>query len=122
MNKILVVDDQESVRNLLVAFLGRSGFKCQEASNGKEAFERMEERSFSLVISDLKMPEMDGYELLAKISTLKKPIPVIIITGTRNINKEDLDFLKSRKAFRGIIKKPFSLKDLVAKVLVCINL
>lgn len=122
MTKVLIVDDQEPIRNLLMSYLSRFGFECQEASNGKEALGRIREGDFKLVISDLRMPEMDGFELISNISTSENPIPVIIMTGVNNLGREDLDFLQSRKAFMRIIKKPFDLKELKTEIESCLGL
>ncbi len=79
--RILVVDDEDSVRNVLAQVLQEDGFAVTEAANGKRALESMEKESFSLVITDIVMPEMNGLELTRKIKQLYPETQVIIITS-----------------------------------------
>jgi DNA-binding response OmpR family regulator len=115
MVKVLIVDDDAAIRRMLTVAL-ETDFEIFLASNGLEALEKNIVDQPSVIISDLKMPIMDGFELLAKISTLNRPTPVIIMTGKRYITPEEDDWLKSRLAFRGMIKKPFDLKELRSKI------
>jgi DNA-binding response OmpR family regulator len=115
MVKVLIVDDDAAIRRMLTVAL-ETDFEIFLASNGLEALEKNIVDQPSVIISDLKMPIMDGFELLAKISTLNRPTPVIIMTGKRYITPEEDDWLKSRPAFGGIIKKPFDLKELRSKI------
>lgn len=115
MVKVLIVDDDAAIRRMLTVAL-ENDFEILSASNGLEALEKNIINQPSVIISDLKMPIMDGFELLAKISNLNRPTPVIIMTGKRYIPAEDDHWLKSRLAFRGMIKKPFDLKELRSKI------
>jgi diguanylate cyclase (GGDEF)-like protein len=78
---ILVVDDEDSVRNVLSQVLQGDGFAVTEAANGERAMEFMEKEPFSLVITDIVMPEMNGLELTKKIKQFYPETQVIIITS-----------------------------------------
>jgi CheY-like chemotaxis protein len=64
MARILVVDDEEKMRRLLCIMLGRRGHETHEAADGREALELLQAQSYDLVISDIRMPHMDGMLLL----------------------------------------------------------
>lgn len=78
---ILVVDDEKNIREGIKKFLEMEKHDVDIASNGEEAFERIKESDFDIVIADLKMPIVSGDELLEKIMTIKPYIKVIILTG-----------------------------------------
>lgn len=79
--KILVVDDEESIRELCQRYLLREGFQVTAVDNGEKALEEIYNNKFSLVISDIKMPGIGGLELLKKIKDYNPNLDVIIITG-----------------------------------------
>ncbi len=79
--KILVVDDEEVLRNLAKEVLSEEGYQVTLASSGEQALELLKRASFDLVIADLKMPGMDGMELLKKIKEKDKDIEVILLTS-----------------------------------------
>jgi len=79
--KILIVDDDDGVRGMLADFFNLLGYQAVVASNGSEALELLRKTQVSLVISDIKMPVMDGIELLKKIKKDHADLDVILITG-----------------------------------------
>ena len=83
---ILVVDDEPLVRNSLSEMLTLSGYSVTSASNGREALELLKSYTADIVISDLKMPQMDGVELLKQIREFYPDTPVILITGFASID------------------------------------
>jgi CheY-like chemotaxis protein len=64
MDKILVVDDEKRMRHILQLILEKEGFIAEQAENGKVALAMLQEKQFDMVITDLKMPELDGLSLL----------------------------------------------------------
>ena len=78
---ILIVDDEEMMRNLLQKILKREGYKTLTAANGKEALQLMEKNEVDIVISDLKMPEFDGFALLKELKQTHPHVGVIIMTA-----------------------------------------
>lgn len=81
MAHILIVDDEERMRHLLSIMLSRSGYHVDQAGDGVEALEMISAQPFDMIITDIKMPRMDGIELLKKIMELDIPYPVVFITA-----------------------------------------
>src|SRR4030042_6921924 len=79
--KILVVDDEEPMRKLLVALLSQRGHQCVTANNGLEALDKMMEAKFDALITDIVMPEMDGIALTKELSKHDQRLPVMVMTG-----------------------------------------
>ncbi len=85
MGRILVVDDEEGVRSFLAESLEMDGHHVEEAANGQEALERLRSRSFDLVLTDLRMPGMDGLELLQKVLAEQPEVEFIVLTAHGNV-------------------------------------
>jgi len=114
--RILVVDDEPDIRDILKILLEAEGFEVEEASNGREALEKIERRPPDLVITDYVMPDTDGEELCRKIKRdiLVRHIPVIMLTG----KKEDVtDKIKGIDAGADdYIVKTADEKEILARV------
>lgn len=111
--KILIVDDEEEIRRTLVDHLsGRIECEIIEAANGYEAIEKLGKNDIDLVLLDIKMPGISGTEVIQKIKTFPKQIPMIVIT------KWDSSEVSQKVVDSGAdyIPKPFSLKVVRAKV------
>jgi len=80
-SRILVVDDDRDLADTLVEFLNTLGYQAFPAYNGNEGLTKFEQADFQLVITDLKMPEMDGMELLDAMRKLDSDVNVIVLTG-----------------------------------------
>ena len=106
---ILVVDDDRGVQELLLNFLQKKEYCVELASNGEEALEKIKEKSFAAIITDLKMPGISGLELLKKIKEMGIDSPVIIITGYGTIDSA-IEGIKEG-AF-DFIEKPLELNEL----------
>ncbi len=83
---ILVVDDEPDMRVALRHALNRSGFSVETAKNGLEAIDKFRKECFSMVITDVKMPEMSGMEVLENVKRISPEVPVIMITAYGTIN------------------------------------
>ena len=81
MPTILIVDDEKNIRSGLELAFEDEGYTALAASNGKEAWDLINRNSVDLVITDLRMPEMDGYELLKRVAGAYPTLPVIVLTG-----------------------------------------
>jgi DNA-binding NtrC family response regulator len=111
--RILVVDDEEIIRDSLTFVLRKEGYEVDEAKNGLEAFEKVLQISYDIVITDIEMPEMRGTELLTKIAMQSPQTFVIIITAYGSIETA-IDAL--RKGAYDYILKPIEFDDLLFRV------
>ncbi len=84
MARLLIVEDEDNLRELYAEELEEEGYEILRAENGKAAIELVKKEPFDLVIMDIRMPEMDGIEALGKVISLNKKIPVIIYTAYSN--------------------------------------
>lgn len=117
MPSVLVVDDQDQVRQLIRETLEQAGYEVEEARDGKEGLDRYRARSTDLVIMDILMPDQDGLET---IMTLRREFPetrVIAMTGGSD-TIGILNFLDVAKMLgaRRTLQKPFELKVLLDTV------
>ena len=115
MKNILIVDDEKSfLSSLIFGFESYAAdFNTMTAENGKKAVEVMKSRDIDLVVTDLKMPEMDGFELLAYLSRNYPGVPVIVMSAY--CTSEIKTMLKDSGAFT-ILEKPIDFQDLVNKI------
>lgn len=111
MNKILVVEDDEAIANLLYMNLKKAGYQCKVAYDGAKAADILAEENFDLGIFDIMVPELDGYELLQYASTLAVPVIFLTAKGTT------MDKVKGLKAgAEDYITKPFEILELLARI------
>lgn len=109
---VLVVDDEELIRNLLTRTLQREGFTVLAAESGPQALEIMDKTKVRLIVSDIVMPEMDGFELLGNIKEIDPNIPVILVSG-RGGQTRDKVLAAGADDF---IAKPFHNTEIVKRV------
>lgn len=110
---VLVVDDEDLIRKLVCEALARSGYETSTACNGIEALDRMDGNRFDLVITDVAMPVMAGYELMRRVKRNWPSVKVVVLTG--HPREQDIsDFLLH--GADEFLAKPFRLGDLVATV------
>ena len=115
---ILVVDDQESLRNLMVTFLSRLGHSCITAVDGVDALDKMKSNEIDAVVTDIKMPNMDGITLTSKISIQYPDLPIMVMTA---FEEEDTAGLAVCAGARDFIRKPFSLNEFSIRLHKMIN-
>jgi len=113
MKRILIVEDNKLIRRALKEALGSEDFELLEGENGKQALAKFEENQIDLVILDIKMPDMDGLEVLRKIRVVNKDLPIIIITAYKGLEKDPEIALGN---VSGFIIKPIDIEILWAKV------
>ena len=111
--RILVVDDEDVICNILARRLGREGYFCTTANNGNEALSHFYKEKFSLIIYDMKMPEMTGIELLQKVKAIDPKMRVIMVTAYPEI---DLAVNAMRLGAYDFIIKPADLDLIVMSV------
>jgi len=112
---VLVVDDEHLIRQIISIILKSAGYKVVEAVSGNDAFSKMTGRDFALVITDLRMPGMDGIEFIKQLrsESAYRSVPVIMLTS------EFSDFKKSEAEIAGVsewIVKPFIRQQLLQSV------
>lgn len=113
MQQILIVDDEEEIRNMLVKCLKREGMLGIPCSNGREALETIEKQDMDLVILDIMMDDMDGFEVVRQIREKDKEIPVIFLSA----RQEEYDkVLGLGLGADDYVTKPFSPGELMARV------
>lgn len=111
MQKILIVEDEEAISNLIRINLTAEGYHCLCAYDGNSAADYIEGESFDLVLLDIMLPEINGYELLEYIKPLG--IPVIFLTAKGSVE----DRIKGlRRGADDYIVKPFQIGELLARV------
>ncbi|WEG19174.1 response regulator transcription factor (plasmid) [Alkalihalophilus pseudofirmus] len=112
MAQILIVDDDKHIRNLISKYLGGEGYSVKQAGNGIEALEELEKNDYSLVVVDIMMPEMDGYELTKKIRKHYQ-LPILMLTAKSQIQDKETGFSLGTDDY---LVKPFELKELLFRI------
>src|SRR5687768_6005607 len=104
MAEILIIDDEKAIRKALTEILSAEGYKTDEAGDGEEGLKKFKERSYDVVLCDIKMPKLDGIEFLQKAGEANSDVPIIVISGHGNIDTA-VDAVK-KGAFDYISKPP----------------
>jgi CheY-like chemotaxis protein len=110
--KVLVVDDNEAMRNLIVAVLSGVGHHCTAAINGNDALAKASENKFDAVITDIRMPGMDGITLTKELSKQYDTLPIMILTGYDDQYSAETAIAAGAQEF---IKKPFSVDEFLLR-------
>ena len=113
MSKILIIDDERSIRRALREILEFENFEVHEAENGKEGLEKIQSTTYDIIFCDIKMPLMDGMEVLDEIQKAKIDVPVIMISGHGNIETA-VDAIK--KGAFDFIEKPLDLNRILVTI------
>ncbi len=113
MTKILVIDDERSIRNTLKDILGFEGYIVEVAENGLFGIEMAKSNDFDIILCDIKMPEIDGIEVLEKIMEMKPETTVVMISGHGNI---DTAVEAIKKGSFDFIVKPLDLNRLLITI------
>jgi len=122
MSQICVIDDDETTRTFVTMALEAEGHEVIECDNAKKFVSEYIDQSFDLIVSDIYMPDMDGFELLRTIKSKKTDIPVIIVSGGSsydlgNINKLNLTLEMAHDCGAdAVIAKPIDTKELISLV------
>ncbi len=113
MANILVVDDEDSVRDLLSDAVRLAGYKSDVAADGSEAIRWLQKHKADLIILDINLPKMDGFEVLEKIRSQGIDTPVILLTA--RAERSDVTH-GLRSGADDYLTKPFSLEELILRV------
>ena len=115
---ILVVDDEELIRKLVVSFLSKLGHSCLTAVDGVDALNQLKGHKIDVVITDIKMPNMDGIMLTGEISSKYPNLPVLVMTAFDEEYSAGTAISVGAQEF---IKKPFSLDEFAIRLHKMIN-
>jgi DNA-binding response OmpR family regulator len=110
--KILIVEDQVEIKNIMNMYLSKEGYVVYSANNGFEAMEIFNKTTLHLILLDIMMPGIDGYEVLSAIRETSE-IPVIMVTA----KQEEMDRIKGfNLGVDDYVLKPFSMKELILRI------
>ena len=111
--RILLAEDDDSMRGFLERALVKAGYEVIAFENGKDALDRLKQEPFTLLLTDIVMPLMDGIELARRASELDPELKIMFITGFAAVTlNTDMQAPKDAK----VLSKPFHLKDLVREI------
>lgn len=110
---LLVVDDEDALRNVLSSELQSEGYSVMSAADGDEAIATLQQKSFDLVLLDIKMPRVDGFEVLKFIKENYPKTKVIMLTGFADLKNA----IESKKlGAEDFVSKPYDLVDLLTTI------
>lgn len=118
MFNILVVEDDKNLKKLMVTYLKKNNYTTFEASNGIQALDIIDKQYIDLVISDVMMPEMDGYQLLNELRTSNYEIPIMLITAKSDISDKKQGFILGADDY---MVKPVDMEEMVLRVSVLLK-
>ncbi len=113
MFNILVVEDDKNLRKLITTCLRREQYKTYEATNGVEALEVLDTNYIDLIVTDIMMPKMDGYELVRELRNAKFNTPILLITAKSTINDKKEGFYLGADDY---MVKPIDIEELSLRV------
>ncbi len=113
MIQILVVDDNESIRKLMKAYLEREGYRVKTAVNGRAALNIIETEQVDLMVADIMMPEMDGYSLTSLVRAEGKNLPILMVTAKETIEDKKKGFTLGTDDY---MVKPIDFDELLLRV------
>ena len=112
MEKILIVEDEENISDLLAYSLGKEGYKTEVAENGKKAFELIESFNPDLIMLDLMLPDISGLDICKKVTTTYST-PIIMLTAKSDTIDKILGIELGADDY---ITKPFNVREVIARV------
>lgn len=113
MFRILIAEDDRELRQLFSHVLAKHGYSVVGVSNGREALEEIEAGYFDLIISDIMMPEMDGYELVRTLRDAENHTPVLMITAKDAFDAMQLGFISGTDDY---MVKPINVNEMILRV------
>ena len=113
MFKILIAEDDRKLCQLFERVLIKNGYYTRGVTNGKEALDALDKEYFDLLITDIMMPEMDGYELIESLRQAGNNMPVLMVTAKTEFDDLKMGFLSGTDDF---MVKPININELVLRV------
>ena len=111
--RILLAEDDNSMRAFIERALIKAGYEVTSFANGREAYDRLQQEPFTLLLTDIVMPQMDGIELARRAADIHPDLKIMFITGFAAVTLNT-----DSKVVQGaqVLSKPFHLKDLVREI------
>ena len=113
MFNILVVEDDKNLRKLIVTCLKRENYNTYEATNGVEALNVLDEQYIDLIVTDIMMPQMDGYELIRELREADYSMPILLVTAKSTLSDKKEGFLLGADDY---MVKPIDVEELPLRV------
>lgn len=113
MFNILVVEDDKNLRKLIVTCLKRENYNTYEATNGLEALNVLDEQYIDLIVTDIMMPQMDGYELIRELREANYSMPILLVTAKSTLSDKKEGFLLGADDY---MVKPIDIEELPLRV------
>lgn len=118
MFNILVVEDDKNLRKLITTYLQRNKYNTYEATNGEEALNVLDQSYIDLIVSDIMMPKMNGYELIKSLREAKYDVPILIITAKSEIEDKKEGFLLGADDY---MVKPIDIEEMLLRIQVLLR-
>ena len=112
-HNVLVVDDDDAIRALVTRVLQRNQYAVEQASNGEEALTKLRQARFDVVLLDLMMPVMSGFDVIDQLAIESPHQPVVVMSAASD---RDFQRVSNATVVQSIIRKPFELSDLLEAV------
>ena len=116
MARVLVIDDDEDLRGMLGDLLQRAGYSCDLAENGIDGMEKFRQSPPDVVITDIFMPEKDGFQVIQEMKKANPKVKIIVISGIGIRQELDIVSLALRMGVQHALEKPFKPDDLLGMV------
>lgn len=111
--KILVVEDDKNLKRLITTWLKMNKYETYEASNGREALKLLDKEYIDLIISDVMMPQMDGFELIKELRDCNYEVPILVITAKGDMQDKKTGFIIGADDY---MVKPIEMEELLLRV------
>ena len=118
MFNILIVEDDKNLRKLMVTYLKKNNYNTYEAINGQVALDILDKNYMDLIISDIMMPEMNGYELIRDLRNSCYEIPIMLITAKSEIEDKRTGFLLGADDY---MVKPINMEEMILRIQVLLK-
>lgn len=114
--KILIIDDDPDLRQVLKIMLNKEGFLVSEAENGLQGIEKFKDTQYDLIITDIIMPEKEGFETILELKQLNPDIKIIAMSGGGKIPADDYLNMATNFGVCEVMVKPFKKEDFILSV------
>ncbi len=118
MKRILIVDDDDEIRDLLEFDVSQSGYFVDTASDGKEGLQKALNNSYDLILLDVMMPKMNGFDVCKNIRQAKLAIPILMLTAKGTINDKTIGFDCGADDY---LVKPFDIQEVLLRIRVLLR-